>query len=155
MIPVILRGRFLKFVQVIFPELPIVEVEINQSKVSLNSVNGTLTDIIGKKYFFKFHAEEGETKTVSEYYQGQILAGAGLPLIQPLYQKTTPGEQFLIYENITAPTAFDLCEQFERAYETDGSYPTEKNNYLAAEQRLLKLQLDIYLIPCALRQRER
>ena len=51
----------------------------------------------------------------------------------------------MIYENITAPTAFDLCEQFERAYETDGSYPTEKNNYLAAEQRLLKLQLDIYL----------
>lgn len=143
--PLKAADKILNFVRTVFPTLSIKTIKINQSKLSLNSINGTLVNDAGRKYFFKFHTEEGETKTINEYYQGQVLADAGLPIIQPLYQNTTPGQQFLIYENITVPTAFELCEQFEQEYEKTGFYPVEKNNYLAAKDRLLKRQLGAYL----------
>lgn len=110
------ENEVLQFVSLTFPLLHIMKVVINQSAVSLNSVNGTLTTVNGTRYFFKFHAEEHESNTVNEYYNTQKLVEVRLPVIQPLYESTKPGSQFLIYEHITAPTAFELFEDSEKFF---------------------------------------
>ncbi len=65
---------------------------------SLNSVSGTLTTKSGKSLFFKFHTEEGEEDSVSEYYQAELLATAGLPVDVPVAYSTTPGSQVVVYK---------------------------------------------------------
>lgn len=128
----------LNFVQEKFSDLKIVAVQINQSKISLNSVNGLLTDAGSQQYFFKFHAEEGETKTMrNEYYQGQELMRAGLPVIKPLFESTVPGNQFLIYENITAPTAFEEFGRLEEGYGKNNMYDVAKETELLGAERCL------------------
>lgn len=109
----------LEFVQKNFAQLEIRRVMINQSAVSLNSVNGFLQDQSGREYFFKFHAEEGEQVTVDEYYNTQALVGVGLPVIVPLYQNTKSGSQFLIYEKIVAPTGFELFNDSEKFFQAE------------------------------------
>ena len=68
-----------------------------------------------KKYFFKFHAEENETESLekTEYYNAKILAEFGWPAVQPVFTSHKPGLQFVIYEYIDAPTAFDAYEEQE------------------------------------------
>lgn len=90
--------------------LRIKEVLIRQSAVSLNSVNGSLMTNDNRKYFFKFHSEENE-KGLSEYYRANVLKEVGLPVLEPTFQSTKPGEQVLIYPWIDAPTAYDLWLQ--------------------------------------------
>lgn len=121
----------LEFARTQFSQLQIEQAIINQSAVSLNSVNGFLTDQEGREYFFKFHAEENEQATLDEYYNTQILADVGLPIIKPFYQSTVPGSQFLIYEKITAPTGFELFSQ--------------PKLFFPAEQKLLKQIQKVYL----------
>lgn len=121
----------LNFVQTQFPALGVTAVQINQSAVSLNSVNGFLRSQ-NQEYFFKFHAEENETVTVNEYYNSEILAEVGLPVVQPLYQNTKPGSQFLIYEKISAPTAFEL-------------FPNRPADFFNAEEQLLQQVQKTYL----------
>lgn len=120
----------LQFVQQIFPNLRIQTVHINQSAVSLNSVNGFLT-APQQEYFFKFHAEENEQVTVNEYYNTQELVKVGLPVVEPLFQSTTPGSQFLIYPKITAPTGFELFSEPEK--------------FFPAERQLLQQVQQVYL----------
>ncbi len=93
--------------------LELERVEINQSEVSLNSVNGFLWTRGGTKLFFKFHAEEGETKTMDEMYNGKVLQKNGFPLVMPIYESTVAGEQFLIYPCIEVPTFFEVCREAE------------------------------------------
>jgi hypothetical protein len=112
-----------------------VQVQINQSAVSLNSVNGTLILADGEKMFFKFHAEEGEAETQSEYYNGKILAKHGFDIIEPLYQSTDVGEQFLIYPYITAPTFFEVCDTLDAQYLSNNNYDESlKKSVLIAER---------------------
>lgn len=112
-------------------------VTVNQSAVSLNSVNGQLVTDTKQKLFFKFHAEEGESATQSEYYNGQILAKNGFDIIAPLYQSTDIGEQFLIYPYRTDPTFFDVCAALDEQFLTERRYDeTKKNQVLCAEKKL-------------------
>lgn len=112
----------LEFVQEKFSQLHIQQVRINSSVVSLNSVNGFLHADSGKEYFFKFHAEENEQLTVDEYYNTQALLNVGLPVVQPLYQSTVSGRQFLIYKKITAPTAFELFDQPKKFFPAERDF---------------------------------
>ena len=125
------EGGVLEFVQQAFPDLGIQTAQINRSAVSLNSVNGFLTSA-SAEYFFKFHAEENETVTVNEYYNSEILSEVSLPVIKPLYQSTKPGSQFLIYEKISAPTAFELL-------------PQRPADFFKAEEQLLQQVQQTYL----------
>lgn len=106
----------LSFVKDKFKKLNIKEVKINSSAVSLNSVNGFLIDQNQARYFFKFHTEENEQDTIGEYYQANILKDAGYPIITPIESLKNPGEQFLVYEEITSPTFFDICEKCDKDF---------------------------------------
>lgn len=130
------------FVKKSFPELALKSIHIKKSEVSLNSVHGFL-HTFDHEYFFKFHTEENETKTLgkNEYYQSKELTAAGLPLINPLWQKTEPGNQFLIYEKIEAPTAFELFRELEIRYFPNQQYDLAlKEKLLQAESHLLETQ---------------
>lgn len=102
-----------------FPSLQITGCRINSgSKVSLNSVNGFVSTADGASYFFKFHAEEGEEKSLeaSEYYRADALAKAGWPIITPVMASTQAGQQCVIYEKLDAPTAYDLFGKADAHY---------------------------------------
>src|SRR5262245_27425439 len=101
--------KLLPLVQEIFPGWSISELHINLSKVSLNSINGTVVTNGGVK-FFKFHAEKvgRENMVGREYYQAGKLADLGWPLIRPLAVNGMPGHQCVLYPLINAPTAYDL-----------------------------------------------
>jgi HAD superfamily hydrolase (TIGR01509 family) len=100
----------LEYVQDINPMLGAESVKIQQSNVSLNSVNGFV--VAGdKEYFFKFHSEENEEMLGSEYYNARLLADLGLPVVAPIFVNQEPGLQFVLYEKIVAPTAFELYEK--------------------------------------------
>ena len=71
---------------------------INRDWSSLNSVNGTVDLEDGRRYFFKFHQEEGEEATVREYYRAEILERAGFPVDLPAMISREPGHQVLLYE---------------------------------------------------------
>lgn len=101
--------------RLIFPNLDIKKIKINQQSYSLNSVFGYIT-IGNKEYFFKFHSEEGEEKTLTEYYKSYLLAKKSLPVLLPLYKSTKPGKQFLIYKKIKDPNVFDVLDIFDRTY---------------------------------------
>jgi len=79
---------------------------LNVKPESLNSINGIATFSDGSKLFFKSHIEENEK--LSEYYNSQLLADAGYPMVLPKRIKTTPGEQIAFYDIISFPTLFDL-----------------------------------------------
>ena len=71
---------------------------INADWTSLNSLNGTVDIEDGRRYFFKFHQEEGEEATAREYYRAEILERAGLPIDLPAMISRQPGHQVLLYE---------------------------------------------------------
>lgn len=140
----------LAFTQKTFPTLNIAQIRINQSAVSLNSVNGFLTAQNGKEYFFKFHAEEGEEQTMAdEYYQSHVLEKAGLPILKPIDKSVEPGSQFLIYDKVNAPTAFDEFASLE-----ENPDPQKEAKLLAAEARILKAQSQLFLNTLELSPRE-
>lgn len=80
-------------------------VQINTKPESLNSLNGFVTLASGQRYFFKTHTEENEA--LSSYYNNNLLADAGYPIIQPKQIAEKPGQQIALYEIITFPTFFD------------------------------------------------
>ena len=51
----------------------------------------------GRRFFFKFHQEEGEEGTVEEYYRAELLQRAGLPVDMPAMMSRKPGHQILLY----------------------------------------------------------
>ena len=63
--------------------LDVVAVTITADWSSLNSLNGLVDVADGRRYFFKFHQEEGEEGTVEEYYRAELLQRAGLPVDMP------------------------------------------------------------------------
>lgn len=123
--------------------LEVVEVMINPSAVSLNSVNGFLRTP-KQEYFFKFHAEENE-HSFDEFYRAEILEDVGYPVVKPIFASKKAGEQFLIYEKITDPTFFDVCEtadtQFLKTEKYDASL---RGQILLAEQNLCQVNARIF-----------
>lgn len=107
--------KLFPLVKEIFPDLKISKLRIEQKDYSLNSVYGFIT-INKKEYFFKFHSEEGEEKTLKEYYLSDKLNKAGYPIIMPVYKSTKPGKQFLIYEKFRESNLFDLLDLMDRQY---------------------------------------
>jgi len=106
------EARLLAFIRDTFPQLAPVSVELRPSAVSLNSFNGFLGLADGRNLFFKTHVEPDSI--VGEYYNSQLLADAGYPIIRPVIASTEYGKQFLIYEKIEASSVFDLLVQMER-----------------------------------------
>ena len=139
--PVKAGEAILKFVREQFPDLGATAVIINSSKVSLNSVNGAI-ETPAKKYFFKFHAEENEEKNLkgSEYYNVEVLAKAGFPIITPLYQTTKPGLQFVIYPFLEYPTAFEKFEE-QDARGRDDALMNAEREYLTTVSGILRKTL--------------
>jgi hypothetical protein len=137
----------LAYIRDLMPQLGAESAEITESKLSLNSVNGKVV-ASGKRYFFKFHAEESETESLSgsEYYNSKLLAELGLPVIQPIFTSQVPGSQFVLYEYLEAPTAFDEYEQQELQYLNSGSYDENRiNSLFLAESALCQKVVDGYL----------
>jgi len=100
----------LSFIRETLP-FDVVSLKLTPSAVSLNSFNGFFTLADGTKRFFKTHTE---TDTViDEYYNAEMLASAGYPVIQPVFKSTEPGKQLLVYEVIEDPSVFDLAWQIE------------------------------------------
>lgn len=95
-----------------FPQLDVESVELRPQVISLNSFNGFLTLVDGKRLFFKTHIEEDNR--IDEYYNAAMLANAGYPIIQPLYSSTKAGQHLLIYEVIDAPSVFDVAWAIEQ-----------------------------------------
>ena len=82
--------------------LPVASAELTLDEYSLNSVSGRVHFTDGHTEFFKFHQEEGEEATVTEYYRAQLLEDAGLPVEMPLRVAGEPGRQIALYELRTA-----------------------------------------------------
>jgi len=131
--------RILTLVQGVAPQLGVISVAINASKVSLNSVNGIL-QTPSKRYFFKLHAEAGDVEGLknSEYYNSRILSDAGWPVVEPVFTSRLPGSQFVVYEYISAPTAFELYEKLEESKEN-------ADELLVAEKTLARKVCKAYL----------
>jgi hypothetical protein len=115
------------FIDETFPGLDPVAVELRPSAVSLNSFNGYMTVGDGRRLFFKTHVEPDSI--IGEYYNAQLMADAGYPVIRPLYASTAYGKQFLIYDLISAPSVFDLMRQADQ-----GLLPVEQHRQVAAAQ---------------------
>lgn len=91
--------------------LDVVSLELTPLAVSLNSFNGFLTLADGTRRFFKTHTE---TDTViGEYYNAEMLAQTGYPVIQPVFKSTEPGKQLLIYDVIDDESVFDVAWRIE------------------------------------------
>ena len=110
--------------------LPVASAELTLDEYSLNSVSGRVHFTDGHTEFFKFHQEEGEEATVTEYYRAQLLEDAGLPVEMPLRVAGEPGRQIALYELRTEPRMADICLALER---TGDRLPLE----LAAARRAL------------------
>jgi hypothetical protein len=111
----------------------VAHVEIRVLAVSLNSVNGILTSEDGRRLFFKAHIESQVADR--EYYNTEILADAGYPVVKPVLKAKESEEQHvMLYEVIETPTMFDAC----RAVET-GTASNEAD--LIAAQRLSEATL--------------
>jgi hypothetical protein len=92
-------------------------VSINADWSSLNSVNGVVEAEDGRRYFFKFHQEEGEDETVEEYYRAELLHRAGLPVDIPAMLCRTPGHQILLYSYRRDEQLAGVCLAMERSDE--------------------------------------
>ncbi len=77
--------------------LSVTGVTITADWSSLNSLNGQVETGDGRRFFFKFHQEEGEEGTVEEYYRAELLQRAGLPVDMPAMMSRKPGHQILLY----------------------------------------------------------
>lgn len=126
------EALLLRFLQATFPELETVSVELRPQAVSLNSFNGFLTQISGTRLFFKTHVEQDTV--ISEYYNATMLAEAGYPVIQPVFESTRSGQQLLVYEIVTHPSVFDVARQLERAPDAGRLVDLTRAQYLSDDQ---------------------
>ena len=86
-------------------------VQIRPLAVSLNSVNGFL-ELGGKKLFFKAHIESQVAGR--EYYNTEVLAEAGYPILKPVLKATESAAQHvMLYDIVENPTMFDACRAVE------------------------------------------
>ncbi len=86
---------------------------INRDQYSLNSLNGTVALDDGRALFFKYHNEEGEDKTIEEYYNAELLHDSGFRVDVPLYACGEPGRQILLYQQRFDRRMADVCREIE------------------------------------------
>lgn len=94
---------------------PASDLHINRDQYSLNSLNGIAGLADGRRLFFKYHNEEGEDKTIEEYYNAELLREAGYRVDVPLYACGEPGRQILLYALREDLRLADVCRQLEEA----------------------------------------
>lgn len=134
------EALLLNFVREVFPNLDAQAVQLRPLAVSLNSFNGFLILENGQQLFFKTHVEPGSI--VGEYYNTELLVGAGYPVIRPLYTSTEYGKQLLIYDLIDSPSVFDVAYAIDHNQPFPGADLTALTRaQFQADDRLL----DIYL----------
>ena len=116
--------------------LEVRSVEIRPLAVSLNSVNGFIDTVKGK-FFFKAHVESQVAGR--EYYNTEVLAEAGYPILKPVLKATESAAQHvMLYDIVDNPTMFDACRSLEQG--TAGNLDA----LIAAQQRSDLQLLDIY-----------
>jgi hypothetical protein len=108
-------------------------IRLTLDAYSLNSVSGRVEFLDGEENFFKFHHEEGENETVSEYYRAQLLSQAGLPTEVPLALVNKPGHQLVLYRLRNESRMADCCLEIEREQGSAAVLPTP---LLRAQQEL-------------------
>ncbi|WP_213881625.1 hypothetical protein [Pseudomonas sp. dw_358] len=91
------------------------DLHINRDQYSLNSLNGVASLADGRRLFFKYHNEEGEDKTIEEYYNAELLREAGYRVDVPLYACGEPGRQILLYALREDLRLADVCRQIEES----------------------------------------
>jgi Ser/Thr protein kinase RdoA (MazF antagonist) len=121
-------------------DLPIRNVAITADWSSLNSLNGTVDTEDGRRFFFKFHQEEGEEATVEEYYRAELLQRAGLPVDVPAMICRRPGHQILLYAFRRDRQLAAVCLQMER---TGDERPLD--DIVRLQRDLNRLTGEIYL----------
>ena len=115
----------------------VAQVDIRVLAVSLNSVNGILTSEDGRRLFFKAHIESQVADR--EYYNTEVLADAGYPVVRPVLKaKESDEQQVMLYEVIETPTMFDAC----RAVETGAA--TNEADLIAAQRKSDETLLGLY-----------
>jgi hypothetical protein len=119
--------------------LPVERVAINADWSSLNSLNGIVDIADGRRFFFKFHQEEGEGETVQEYYRAELLESAGYPVDVPAMMSRQPGHQILLYAFRRDRQLAAACLDVERDGTADGSA------LIALQRELDRLTSEIYL----------
>lgn len=90
------------------------QLTINRDQYSLNSLNGTVTLDDGRALFFKYHNEEGEDKTIEEYYNAELLRESGFRVDVPVYACGEPGRQILMYTLRHDRRMADICRDIEQ-----------------------------------------
>ena len=113
------------------------KIELTPKPESLNSINGFVKLASGERLFFKTHVEENEK--IAEYYNAQMLAQVGYPVVSAKRVKTSPGTQIAFYEILTFPTLFDLVKEEEDRILRE---PDAKEMSSLA-QTLVKAQIDL------------
>lgn len=94
--------------------LEVAAVSFRRDGYSLNSANGTLSLTDGRRYFFKFHQEEGEEDALEEYYQAELLHEAGYPIDLPVHVCHQVGRQIVLYEESPYPRFADVCREADQ-----------------------------------------
>jgi hypothetical protein len=111
-------------------------VEIRPLAVSLNSVNGFI-DTADAKLFFKAHIESQVAGR--EYYNTEVLAEAGYPILKPVLKATESAAQHvMLYEIVESPTMFDACRAVELGTADN------LDALVAAQQQSDRQLLDLY-----------
>ena len=129
------NARLLAFFRARLP-FEVRSVEIRPLAVSLNSVNGFL-DRVNQRYFFKAHIE-GQVAD-REYYNTEVLAEAGYPILKPVLKATESAAQHvMLYDIVESPTMFDACRALEQATAHDF------DAVVAAQNRSDHQLLDLY-----------
>ena len=121
-------------------KLAVRTVAITADWSSLNSLNGLADLDDGRRFFFKFHQEEGEEATVEEYYRAELLQRAGLPVDVPAMICREPGQQILLYAYRPDRTLADHCLEMERTQEV-----SELPELLALQTELDRLTGESYV----------
>ena len=103
--------------------LPVAALAIRRDGYSLNSVNGFIDARDGRRFFFKFHQEEGEESTVEEYYRAELLSDAGYPVDRPAFVCRQVGRQILLYTARETPRFADICKDHEFDEDADAILP--------------------------------
>lgn len=131
------EALLLSFVRETFPSLSIIGLELRPQAVSLNSFNGFLSLADHTRLFFKTHVEQDGV--IGEYYNAEMLAHAGYPIIQPLYSSTRSGQQLLIYPVVEDSSVFDIARQIERSQTTEATHENLEQAQKAADLALFKI----------------
>jgi hypothetical protein len=119
--------------------LQVESAEVSRDGYSLNSVNGLLRVAGEGEYFFKFHHEEGEERTLQELYRGELLREAGYPVDVPVHVSRKVGHQLLLYRRRQDRRLVEVCAELDFR-------PAGEAMPVTRAQRVLdSLTRDIYL----------